>query len=138
MYKTIRWQQRFQNFEKAYQRLVTAVDRYQKSQSDELILEGLVQTYEFTYELAVNTTKDFLIHSGHADISGSRSVIKQALQDNIVTDGSTWMQAIEDRNLTSHTYNEEIAKAVVTNICSKYFFLIKDLYEYFKERYNEK
>ncbi len=137
MYKIKRWQQRFQNFEKAYQRLLTAINRYQQSQEDLLILEGLVQTYEFTYELAISTTKDFLIYAGYADIAGSRLIIKQALQDNIISNGSAWMQAIEDRNLTSHTYNEEIAKAVVANICSTYFFLIKDLYEYFKKQYDE-
>ncbi len=87
MYKTIRWQQRFQNFEKAFHRLSNAVDRYQKAKDDELILEGLVQTYEFTYELALNTTKDFLIYGGHAELNGFRSVVKQALQDGIVTDG---------------------------------------------------
>lgn len=137
MYTPIRWQQRFQNFEKAYLRLTTAIDRYQKAKDDELILEGLVQTYEFTYELALNTTKDFLVYSGHADLSGSRSVIKQALQDRIVNDGHAWIDAIEDRNLTSHTYNEEIAKAVVSKICSKYFFLIQDLYQFFKNEYDK-
>ena len=137
MYKTIRWQQRFQNFEKAFIRLKNAVDRYQKSKDDELILEGLVQTYEFTYELALNTTKDFLIYGGHAELNGSRSVIKQALQDGIISDGHAWMDAIEDRNLTSHTYNEEIAKAVATQICLKYFFLIEDLFNYFKNEYEK-
>ena len=137
MYTPIRWQQRFQNFEKAYLRLTTAIERYQKAKEDELILEGLVQTYEFTYELALNTTKDFLTHSGHSDITGSRSIIKQALQDKMVTDGHAWMDAIEDRNLTSHTYNEELAKQVVAKICSKYFFLIEDLYKFFKNEYDK-
>ena len=137
MYTQIRWQQRFQNFEKAFQRLTSAVERYQKSKDDELILEGLVQTYEFTYELALNTAKDFLLHNGHTDLNGFRSVVKQALQDSMIADGHAWMEAIEDRNLTSHTYNEEIAKAVVSKICSTYFFLIQDLYDFFKTKMNE-
>ncbi len=134
MYTPVRWQQRFQNFEKAYNRLVTAIERFKQNSEDELILEGLVQTYEFTYELAINTTRDYLVNSGHplVDVASPRVTIKQALTDSIMTDGTVWMSAIEDRNLTSHTYDEEIAKEVVKNICEKYFFIIEDLYKFFK------
>ena len=100
-----------------------------------MILEGLVQTYEFTYELAINTTRDYLVNSGHPldEVISPRVTVKQALNDRIMTDGTVWMSAIEDRNLTSHTYDEEIAKEVVKNICEKYFFIIEDLYNYFKK-----
>jgi len=95
----------------------------------------LVQTYEFTYELAINTIRDFLINEDSVDYNGSKTIIKKALQYKIIDDGHVWMSAIQDRNLTSHTYDEKIAKLVVNNICNKYFSILEKLNNFFKLKY---
>ena len=137
MYSPIRWQQRFQNFDKAMIRLERAIKRYQEASDDELILEGLVQTYEFTYELGLNTLRDYLRAEGSLEQIGAKNTIRQALQFGIIQDGHTWMQAIADRNLTSHTYNETAALEVVEGIQERYFDLLKSLYEFFKKEISD-
>lgn len=77
MYTDIRWKQRFQNFEKAITRLQNAIDRYNKTPNDELIMEGMTQTYEFTYELGINTIKDFLDYEGIIGLTKPRDIIKK-------------------------------------------------------------
>jgi nucleotidyltransferase substrate binding protein (TIGR01987 family) len=114
----IRWKQRFANFKKAYAQLEKAV---QKPQLSELEQEGLIQRFEYTYELAWNTLKDYLEYAGVQDMVGSRSAIQEAFKRGLITDGYMWMDMFKDRNKTSHTYNKATAEAIAQNIRSKYY-----------------
>lgn len=114
----IRWKQRFANFKKAYAQLEKAV---QKPHLSELEQEGLIQRFEYTYELAWNTLKDYLEYAGVHDMVGSRSAIQEAFKRGLIADGYVWMDMFKDRNKTSHTYNKDTAEAIVHNIRSKYY-----------------
>ncbi|MBU0650914.1 nucleotidyltransferase substrate binding protein [bacterium] len=124
----LRWEQRFQNFENAYNRFCDAVKR---ESNDELLQAGLIQTFEFTFELAWKTLKDYLQFYGFK-VSAPREVIKQAFQEKYIKDGEVWLDALEKRNVIAHTYNEGQAKEVVKLIKEKYFPIIKDAYVFFK------
>lgn len=115
----IRWIQRFVHFSKALGQLQKFIDKAELSELEE---QGLIQAFEYTYELAWNTIKDYFETQGETDIHGSRDAIRLAFRRGLIEDGKTWMDMIKSRTLTTHTYNEEIAEEISTAIVNKYYF----------------
>jgi nucleotidyltransferase substrate binding protein (TIGR01987 family) len=117
----IRWIQRHHHFLKAFARLKAAVELAQQRELSELEEQGLIQAFEFTHELAWKTLKDFLESRGVQNLYGSKDTTREAFRQELIPDGETWMDMIRSRNLTSHTYNEETAKAIAEAVQSSYF-----------------
>ena len=122
--QNIRWQQRFANYRKALVKLTQAVDLLSKQTGgetvvDELLQEGLIQRFEYTHELAWKVMKDYAEYQGYTDVRGSRDAIRKALEMNLIDD-KRWMETIEDRNLTVHNYDNEIASEIYNNIMNVY------------------
>ena len=111
--KDIRWEQRFSNYQKALQQLEEVAGLEHPNKFEE---QGLVKAFEFTYELAWNTLKDFLVHQGFSDIVGSRDAIRTAFKQGLLAEGRIWMRMIESRNKTAHTYNEKTAQEIVADV----------------------
>ena len=130
MNKDIRWKQRFANFNKALNQLQKFID---KGELSELEAQGLVKSFEYTYELAWNTIKDFLEYSGQSDIYGSRDAIRKGFQLNLITDGDGWMDMLKSRNMTSHTYNEDTAKQINDAVVTRYYDLFIQLRSKFEQ-----
>lgn len=128
MEQDIRYKQRFSNYKKALSQLQKFID---KGELNELEEQGLVQAFEYTYELAWNVMKDYFTYQ-QADegITGSRDAIRLAFKRGLITDGRNWMDMIESRIKSSHTYNEETAEEIVTKIKQSYF----DLFIAFKQK----
>lgn len=124
MNKSIRWKQRFQNFEKAFKKLEGAVCQ---ASLTEIERAGLIQFFEFSFELAWKTLKDYLESEGF-DAKTPRDVFKQAYQIDFIEDGKIWLEALEDRNLTSHTYDEATSLKVEKLIREKYFVILRQLH----------
>lgn len=124
--KDIRWQQRFSNFKKALAKLAEVVENREDDLS-ELETEGLIQRFEYTFELAWKTLQDLLKHKGYQGVSGPNPVLEQAFQDGYFTDGAGWREMNKSRNLTSHTYNSETADGIAANIRKSFYYLLKDL-----------
>ncbi len=82
---------------------------------------GLIQFFEMTFELAWKMLKDYLEEQGFLDVNSPRSVLKKAFEIGLISDGHQWLQCLQDRNLTSHTYNEEIAIEIETTIRQTYY-----------------
>lgn len=124
----IRWQQRFGQFEKAFVLLEGAIHIEKPS-----IVEraGLIQFFEMAFELGWKLLKDFEEAEGFL-VKSPRDAIKQAFQAEIISQGHDWIDALEDRNLTTHTYNEETAIDVEHKIRSKYFPLLQQLHHDFR------
>lgn len=116
----IRWKQRFENYQKALAQLTEAVELAATRPLSKLEQQGLIQGFEFTHELAWNTLKDFLVYRGIGQIIGSRDATRAAFKVDLLDDGSTWMEMIKSRNLTSHTYNEEVVNKIVDQILNRY------------------
>ncbi|MCX7111171.1 MAG: nucleotidyltransferase substrate binding protein [Proteobacteria bacterium] len=125
----IRWQQRFDNYKKALVQLEDAVSLAHSRQLSNLEKQGLIQAFEFTYELAWNTLKDYLVYQGIQNIVGSRDTIREAFNRELIDDGEAWMAMLIDRNKTSHTYNEEIAEEIYCKIIGKHHNLFLVLQE---------
>ncbi len=129
--KSIRWKQRFENFEKSFKLL----EKYANSSiSTELEQAGMIQFFETTFELAWKVLKDYLESEGYIAKS-PRECIKQAFQIELIEDGHLWMDALAKRNLTSHTYDEELAEKLVKEIQEQFVPLLRNLYnKLLKER----
>ena len=116
----IRWIQRLNHFNQAFARMQSAVALAAERDLSYLEQQGLIQGFEYTHELAWKTLKDFLEHRGTEALYGSKDVTRQAFRLGLIEDGDIWMDMIRDRNLTSHTYNEETAQEIVEAILNRY------------------
>lgn len=126
--KDIRWKQRFHNFEKAFLLLERTI---QIENLSEVERGCLIQFFEMAFELAWKLMQDYLEVEGFI-IKSPRGAIKQAFQSDIISDGHVWLEALETRNLTTHTYEKDAAIEVEGKIRQRYFPALKNLYIYFK------
>ncbi len=117
----MRWIQRAKHFDKAFSLLEEAVELARQRPLSKLEAQGLIQGFEYTHELAWNTLKDFLEDRGVQALYGSRDTTRAAFRTGLIENGETWMEMIQSRNLTSHTYNEATADQVVGAILDSYF-----------------
>ncbi|MEQ1665429.1 MAG: nucleotidyltransferase substrate binding protein [Bdellovibrionales bacterium] len=123
----IRWKQRFDNFISALGQVQQAVNLSKSRELSDLEKQGLIQAFEFTHELAWNVLKDYLEFQGISGLIGSRDTTREAFQKNLITDGDAWMEMIKSRNLTSHTYNKNVANKIVASVISSYLKCFADL-----------
>lgn len=124
----VRWKQRFGNFQKAYLFLKEAVE---KEVYDPLQAAGLVQSFEFTFELAWKTIKDYQTMMG-VELNFPREVIKEAYKEQLITDGHMWIKMLEQRNELTHRYDEAQANKATHLIRDEYFPAIQQVYEKLK------
>jgi len=117
----IRWRQRFDNYQRALQTLSRAVALSAERPLSELEQQGLIQGFEFTHELAWNMLKDFLEAQGIAGLIGSRDAIRTAFKNGLLQEGETWMEMIKARNLSSHTYQLELANRLAAEILQRFY-----------------
>ncbi len=123
--KDIRWRQRFENFEHSYKLL----EKYLKKPIEtELERAGIIQFFEMSFELSWKLMKDYL-EAHQLYVKSPRDTIKQAFQIGLIDNGHIWIDALTDRNLTVHTYDEELAEKMIKDINTIYFLELKKLYE---------
>lgn len=82
---------------------------------------GVIQRFEFTYELTWKLIKTYLEYEGIATVNTPRSAFKEAFAAGLILESDTWIDMIEDRNLSVHTYNEQMAKEVYCMVKQKYY-----------------
>ena len=117
----VRWIQRFTYFVKALSQLKEAVELAQQRPLSRLEAQGMIQAFEFTHELAWNTLKDFLEDRGVQGLYGSKDASRAAFKAGLIENGEAWMDMIQSRNLTTHTYDEATAAQIISAIRSTYF-----------------
>jgi nucleotidyltransferase substrate binding protein (TIGR01987 family) len=122
----IRWKQRFSNYCKAVAQMNKFVE---KDTLNEFEIQGLIQCFEYTYELAWNVMKDFLVSKGYTNIVGSRDSISLAFENDLLDDGLVWMEMVKDRNKSTHTYNESTAIELEQKILHSYSFQFQSFKE---------
>jgi nucleotidyltransferase substrate binding protein (TIGR01987 family) len=127
----IRWQQRLSNYNKVMGHLEMALaienpDLVQKA--------GIIQLFEMSFELAWKLLKDFLEEQGFQDVKSPRAVLKKGFEVGLIAHGHVWMQCLEDRNLTTHTYDEDKATAMESLIATKYFPILQELRNTFNQK----
>ena len=130
MDKSIRWRQRFSNLENAFLFLgeglkIKAPDPFQEA--------GIIQSFEFTFELSWKTLKDLLEFMG-ANVDSGRDAIKEAFSMQIIKDGHLWIEMLEKRNALSHTYNRKRATEAVHLIRDRFYPGLEQVYLELKKR----
>ncbi len=123
----VRWKQRFQNFSKAMSQLQKFIEKGENL--NELEEQGMIQAFEYTFELAWNLIKDYYEFQGSSNIQGSRDAFRLAFNRGLISDGDAWMKMIESRTKTSHTYNEETADEIAKAVLNQYYQLFRNLFE---------
>lgn len=125
----IRWQQRFQNFDRAFTLFKSALQDRPLDAYSALEQEGIIQRFEFAYELAWKTMKDYLQANGVviAPVT-AREVIKQAFSANLVPDGQVWIDMMLHRNQLSHTYDFSRFRQVLDAAQARYLPAMQSLH----------
>ncbi|MEY4808511.1 MAG: hypothetical protein RLZZ206_2900 [Cyanobacteriota bacterium] len=134
MAEDIRWQQRFSNYNKALTELETFLEPPALNPREQ---QGLIKAFEYTFELAWNTLRDLLRSQGNATLLGSRDTLREAFRLGLIDAGETWMLMIQDRNLTSHSYNRATADAIAEQIVNGYLPCFKQLRQRLNQRIAE-
>lgn len=127
----IRWLQRFENFEKALENLSETLKCIEKDGMNKIYTMALIQAFEIAFELSWKTMKDYLEYNG-IKTDSPRETIKESFANNLISDGQNWIEMMESRNKTSHTYKEFAAQAIASDIINIYYKLFNQLYETLK------
>ena len=125
-----RCRQRFANYEKSLGHLKSTVE---KQSLNEIEKAGLIQFFEVTFELAWKVMKDFLSAEGY-EVKSPRESIKTAFEYGLIQNGTLWLEALEKRNLASHTYDDKILDELEELIIHTYYPILDDLREILKKK----
>ena len=126
----IRWKQRFQNFDRAFVLLRDAME-HGPAALNQLEKEGVIQRFEYCFELAWKTIKDYLEAGGYVfAVVTPRQVLKDAYGAKILADGQVWIDMLDHRNLLSHTYSPVVFEQAVAAIHTRYLAGIEQLHDF--------
>lgn len=106
----------FENYKKALSNLETGLEIASEKELNILEKQGLLKSFEFTFELSWKVMKDYLSEQGIQGIIGSRGAFRNAYENGLISEGQTWLDMIEDRNVISHDYDEEADETVISKI----------------------
>ena len=126
----VKLQQSLINLELALQRLQEAL---QEPEDNSLVIDGTIQRFEFVIELYWKTLKRILAYNG-IQTHTPRDTLRQAYQANWLNDETLWLQMLNDRNQTSHIYNEAMARQIYDRI-KTYFPEMKQTIRFLKQNF---
>ena len=118
-----------ENFRNALLRLKEGLAGYPTASDQKLARDGIIQRFEFTCELAWKTTREWLLDQGHVELNSPKAVMRQAFADGLISDSDGWIGLLNDRNLTSHIYDENTADQIFQRIQTCHLPLFEVLLE---------
>lgn len=127
-----RLHEKYKYFTDAVVRLREALDDYKRVPLDS-VRDGVIQRFEFCAELAWKTMREYLLDQGFSDINSPKAVIKQAYAFGMIQDQKAWLDLQNDRNLTSHVYDEETAKVIFERIENQHLARFDEVLAYMKD-----
>lgn len=120
-------------FEERRQDLINATSRLKEvlnEEENEIMVDATLHRYEFTFELAWKTLKDYMEYLGITINTGSpREVIKESFAHGLISDGEVWIKMMLARNSLLHLYDEETSRQVYDEIKNEYIYQIEKLVE---------
>lgn len=129
---------RFNQYKNAVDRLEEVIETYKNNNNNQIIVDAMIQRFEFCVELSWKFLKDYLKSENVGDFNSPRSIMKESYKMGLITEGELWLDMLEDRNLTSHTYDEIVANTIRDNILNTHYTLLKKLKEKMEEKIYEK
>ncbi len=119
-----RYEERKGDFYNAFDRLKEAT----KEEYNQITVDAILHRFEFTFELAWKTVKDYLDYLGYSYKNGSpREVIQNGFKQGIIKDGELWIEMMLSRNQLSHIYDEKTSRDIYKKIVDEYIKLFEDL-----------
>lgn len=116
-----RFKERKKEFSKALKRLKEALEE----KETEIVVDGVLHRFEFTFELAWKTMKDYLEYTGIITKIGiPREIIKVAFEYGLIEEGEKWIKMMLARNSLSHLYDEETSREIYSDIKNEYIELL--------------
>ena len=126
MEQDIRWLQRYDSYHKACKRVLEITESGKTTKDlSELEMEGLIQRFEYTFELAWKVLQDLLKYKGYEFVQGPNGSLQKAFEDGLISNHDGWRRMAKARITTSHTYNEGEAEGIVEKIYEEYSVLLK-------------
>lgn len=118
---------KFENFKNALDRLKDGILKF--DEANDLLRDGLIQRFEFTFELSWKTLKVYFEDEGLIGLNSPKAVLREAFSAGIIKNDELWLRMLNDRNLTSHIYSEQVAIEICDNIKEKYVIALNELKE---------
>lgn len=128
--------ERFENFDKALNRLIEVYNLYLADKDNSVFKDSLIQRFEFVTELSKNLQRDVLVSWGEEDMLSPKDIFSASFRSKLIDNYETWFQIIRSRNLSSHTYDEELAQKIVVDITEKFLPEFVSFRETIKQKYN--
>lgn len=122
-------------FEERRADLNNAVNRLEEALNEDvtdLVIDGILHRFEFSFELSWKTMKDYLEFQGVVNKEGSpREIIKEAFAAGVIENGENWIKMMIARNSLAHLYDEETSREIYDDIKNCYILELKKLVEKF-------
>lgn len=124
---TPKWLNRLDTFKNAIRRLAEVIDLSNERKLNQFEYDSLIKRFEFSFEMAWKLMMSYERDNGVDELRGSKDVVRQAYRMSIITNGEAWLEMIDDRNKTSHLYDEDMASDVIDEIIHTYYPLFIEL-----------
>ena len=128
-----RWEERISDLKNAISRLDEAI-RDNKKYEIESLKDAVIQRFEFTLELSWKAIKTYLNSEGVLEATTPKQTIREAFSKGIIENANIWIDMLNDRNLTSHVYDEEVAFDIYGKILLTYFKQMNDMHILLKSK----
>lgn len=119
MDQDIRWKQHFDNYQKAVGYLKDESEKYANTDID-VIKKGIIQSFEITHELAWKLMQDILKWEGEVGLYCSKAASRLAFNRGLISHGEIWLEMVNSRNITVHTYDENVLTEEFNKIIKDY------------------
>lgn len=130
-----RWLYRFDNYKRAFVLIREAIETSEERELSQLEKEGVIQRFEYTWELAWKVVKDYLEYIGITPETASpRATIRAAFAAGIIENGEGWMAALDARNKMAHTYDFKTFERIIEGIRKDYLALFDQLHLFLMEK----
>jgi nucleotidyltransferase substrate binding protein (TIGR01987 family) len=123
---------KFENYTRALAKLKDGILKF--NETDDLERDGLIQRYEFTFELAWKTLKALFENEGLIGLNSPKTVLKEALGARLINDEELWLKMLADRNATTHIYSEQIAIEICKKIKQSHVTALEQLADRIQKR----
>ena len=124
-----------ENFCRACTRLNEALNEYDAAPESSVLRDGVIQRFEFTFELGWKSLKEYMEDQGAAgEFQFPKGVLKAAYAAELISDGDVWLDMLASRNITSHIYDDAQAAQVLEAIKDRYFDQLNALKEFYQRQ----
>ena len=132
-----RLEERCKDLNNALLRLDEAIEESKINKKSSTLKDGVIQRFEFSYELCWKLMKNYLEDEGIQEAKSPKSTFREAFKIGIIKDGDIWIDMLNDRNLTSHVYDEEISLEIYNKIIDLYNNELKNIYNFIVNKIGE-